>query len=87
MVSLPFTCQLGPDGKYIRNYLVTRAYEMQQVGKVKCSLSPTVHNRPEIVLCYVPPVTLTKKMHEEYEKYKECEYFSMLLPMNDFIKK
>ena len=26
-------------------------------------------------------------MKEEYEKYKECEYFSMLLPMNDFIKK
>ena len=35
MVSLPFTCQLGPDGKYLRNYLVTHAYEMKRTNKVK----------------------------------------------------
>lgn len=31
MVSLPFTCQLGPDDKYIRNYVTTTTYTLDDV--------------------------------------------------------
>ena len=56
MVSLPFTCQLGPDGKYIRNYLTTNTYTLDDVytDGLFCE-EQCCEKIPEIVLCYTSP--------------------------------
>ena len=53
MVSLPFTCQIGPDGKYIRNYLVTGGYEVKNIYN-HSQMNPYTKKIPELVLSYIP---------------------------------
>ena len=54
MVSLPFTCQIGPDGQYIRNYLVTGGYELENLYGSFVGEEPYIRKIPELVLSYVP---------------------------------